>query len=56
MANDTSIIEIIDLHPQEIRLIKALRTNYRFGEVVLMVKDGLPFRLEKVIRSIDLTK
>jgi len=53
--NDTSIIDIIELHPQEIRLIRAIREKYRFGDVMIKVRDGLPFRLERVIENVDLT-
>ena len=56
MSNDTSVIEIIDLHPQELELIKAIRHRWRFGQMTIMVKDGLPFRLERVIETIDLTR
>ena len=44
-SNDTTLIEIVELHPQEIQLLKSLRHNWRFGEVTILVRDGLPFRL-----------
>ena len=53
--NDTTIIEIIDLHPQEMALIQAIRHRWRFGDVTIVVKDGLPFRLKRVWENIDLT-
>lgn len=54
-SNDTSIIEIIDLHPQEMELIKNLRSKWRFGEVTLVMRDGLPYRLRRIVEFSDLT-
>lgn len=54
IQNDTTII--IELHPNEIQLIKALRNNWRFGEVTIMVRDGVPCRLKRVEEFIDLDK
>lgn len=54
VSNDTSVIEIIDLHPQEMELLKAIRKNWRYGEIVIMVRDGLPYRLRRVTEFIDL--
>ena len=51
---DTSYIEIISLRPQEIQLIKSLRNNWRFGEVVIIMRDGIPTRLKRVTEFIDL--
>ena len=51
---DTSHIEIISLHPQELQLIKSLRNNWRFGEVVIIMRDGIPMRLKRVTEFIDL--
>lgn len=54
--NDSAIIEIIDLHPFEINLLKAIREKWRYGEIVIQVRDGLPFRLRRVVEFEDLTK
>ena len=51
---DTSSIEIISLHPKELQLIKSLRNNWRYGEVVILMRDGLPYRLRRVTEFIDL--
>ena len=53
LADDTTII--IELHPNEIALIKALRNNWRFGEITILVRDGIPYRLRRVQEFIDLT-
>lgn len=49
---DTAII--IELHPKEIQLIKSLRNNWRFGEVTIIVRDGIPCRLKRVEEFLDL--
>ena len=51
-GHDTDII--IELHPKEIELIRALRNNWRFGEVTIIVRDGLPYRLKRIQEFIDL--
>ncbi len=48
MQNDTSVIEIIDLHPYEMQLLRHLRTKFRYGEVTILMRDGLPFRLKRI--------
>ena len=54
-SSDTTI-EIIELLPQEVDLIQSIRKNWRFGEVVIMVRDGVPYRLKRVTEFIDLGK
>ena len=48
MQNDTVDIEIINLHPKELALIYRLRSQFQYGEVTILMRDGLPFRLRKV--------
>lgn len=50
--NDTDLI--IELHPKEIQLIKAIRNNWRFGEVTILIRDGLPYRLRRIQEFLDL--
>ena len=45
---------IIELHPQEMQLIKAIRNNWRFGEITIIVRNGIPYRLKRVEEFIDL--
>ena len=52
-TNDSTIIEIVHLHPNEIQLIKAIRNNWRFGDITIKVRDGLPFRMIRVQEFID---
>jgi hypothetical protein len=56
LFTDTVISEIIELHPFEMELLKALRHKWRFGEVTILMRNGLPFRLVRVQEFIDLTK
>jgi hypothetical protein len=56
LFTDTVISEIIELHPFEMELLKALRHKWRFGEVTILMRSGLPFRLVRVQEFIDLTK
>lgn len=48
LQNDTTVIEIIDLHPYEMELIKSLRSKFKFGEITILMRDGLPARWRKV--------
>ena len=54
-ATDTGSIELIELRPQELQLIKFLRQSLKFGEVVIKVRDGLPVRLVRLQEFIDLS-
>lgn len=52
-VSDTTVV--LELHPQEVQLLKAMRENWRHGEITIMVRDGLPFRIKRVWENIDLT-
>lgn len=54
VSNDTTVIEVVDLHPNEMWLLKALRRNWRHGEVTILMRDGVPYRLRRVTEFIDL--
>ena len=49
-----SCIELIELLPEEVDLIRSIRKNWRFGEIVIMVRDGKPYRLRRVTEFIEL--
>ena len=53
VSNDTTI-EILELHPYEVQLLRNLRKNFRFGEITIIMKDGLPFRLKRIMEFADL--
>jgi len=36
------------LHPNEMWLIQKWREEYRFGELTIIIQDGLPVRIRKV--------
>ena len=52
-TSDT-VIELISLLPQEIELIKAIRERWRFGEITIIVRDGVPVRLRRITEFDDL--
>jgi len=54
-SNDT-LIEILELHPKELELICNLRKNWRFGEITIIMRDGLPVRLRRIVEFEDLEK
>jgi hypothetical protein len=35
----------MELHPMEVELLQRIRNKYRFGEIVIECRDGLPFRI-----------
>lgn len=39
----------MELAPQEVDLILKIRNKYQFGEIVIEVRDGLPFRIGKTV-------
>lgn len=42
-----------ELHPREVQLILLIRTRFRFGEILVNVRDGLPYRILKAFESTD---
>lgn len=41
-----------ELAPQELNLIKMIREKYRFGEITIETRDGLPnYILREVVRK-----
>ena len=47
--------KVIELHAKELALILALRNKFRFGEVIVVMRDGIPQRLKQVILFDDLS-
>ena len=39
----------IKLHPTEWDLIQKIRNKFRYGEVVIECRDGLPFRVGQTV-------
>jgi len=44
-----------ELTPKELQLIWLIRNRFRFGEILMQVRDGAPFRIMKAFESTDLT-
>lgn len=39
----------MELHPAEASLIKLIRSRFRWGEVIIETRDGLPHRVGKAM-------
>ena len=37
----------MDLHPMEAELIQRIRNHYKFGEIIIECRNGLPYRIGK---------
>lgn len=53
-SEENNIHEVIELHPNEVQLIKAIRERFKFGEITIKTRNGLPFRLIRTEEFIDL--
>lgn len=40
-------METMEVHPKEKDLLKKIREEYRYGEVTIYTRDGLPYRLKE---------
>lgn len=47
IGNDT-LIEILELDPREIYLLKSLRSRFKYGEITIVMKDGFPIRWKRI--------
>lgn len=56
MRSDTTVIEIMSLAPQEMELLKAIRNKWRYGEITILARKGLPYRMVRTQEFIDLSK
>lgn len=41
-------IKLETLNSKEIELLHYIRTKFRYGEIIIQVRDGLPYRIRKV--------
>ena len=46
-SNDT-LIEILELHKNEVSMLRDMRTRFKFGEVTIIMRDGLPVRWKRI--------
>ena len=55
--NDTVVIhEITELHRYEMNLLRMMRSRCRFGEITIIMRDGLPQRIKRITEVFDLQK
>ena len=47
-SNDTTVIDIVTLHPNEMQLLKMLRSRFRYGDITIIMQDGLPVRIKRI--------
>jgi len=40
---------LMDLHPNEAALLELIRSKYRFGEITILTRDGLPMDIMKTV-------
>ena len=48
LMDSSSIVDWTILHPNETELLRLLRTKYRFGDVTIIMQDGVPQRVKRV--------
>ena len=46
-------IELGQLHPFEAWLLLQFRTKYRFGEITVVIQDGIPQRIKVAVIKAD---
>lgn len=44
---------ILELHKNEVALILAIRKKFRHGEVIVIVRDGVPQYIKRAWESLD---
>lgn len=50
--NDITQVSLGELHQSEVELIYLMRTRYRYGEIKIELRDGLPnFIVQTTIRE-----
>lgn len=54
--SDSEVIEIMELHPYEMQVIRLIRNSGGFGEITIVLKDGLPFKVKRVMEMTDIQK
>lgn len=43
----TTLESLGELDQKELELIHLIRTKYRYGELIILTRDGLPYRVAK---------
>jgi hypothetical protein len=44
---------VLELHKNEVALILAIRKRFRHGEVIVIVRDGIPQYIKRAWESLD---
>lgn len=44
---EITLNDLGDLNPRELELIYYIRTKFKYGELVIQTRDGLPFRIKQ---------
>lgn len=52
--DDTTVM--IELRPEEVSLLHAMRNKFKFGKMEITLRDGIPVRIERAVEGIDLTR
>jgi hypothetical protein len=55
-SEPADINKLLPLHYNEINLIQKMRESYRYGELTIIVQDGIPLRIRKGIVGEDLSQ
>jgi Holliday junction resolvase-like predicted endonuclease len=48
MENNDTVIEILELHRNELQMLRDMRTRFKFGEITIIMRDGLPVRWKRI--------
>ena len=54
MIQRRKVTRVIELHEKEIALILALRHKFKYGDVTIIMRDGIPQRIQQAIIFDDL--
>lgn len=47
-------IDLGKLHPKEVQLIYYIRNKFKYGDVVVQTRDGLPYRISRAVEYQEL--
>ena len=47
-GNDTLIQMIMELHPYEMQLLHSLRNKFKYGDITISMRNGLPYEWKRI--------
>ena len=53
--NQTKKTIQMELHPNEVELIRRIREQFRYGRIEVITKDGLPMAIERTVERYSLS-